>query len=232
MVTWINGKSELASSPQPTRNILNSWKEISTYVGRGIRTLQRYEEQLGFPVHRASAKHRSSVIAFADEIDHWLRNRPEKSVVPRNSSDSGDPETDLMRAQEALQKALAAYRLSLRRYNEAKHRSTLNGAASGGTAPVAKWHWPAGMQFIRTELQVATTMAEIAKSAVDRDRRERTRRNARAAYERAARHVGDVFLDSENSRELSELFAVLRAQLVTLGEAVAGVSLDSAKNRI
>ena len=55
------------------RLVLNSWKEIADYMGRGVRTVQRYERDLRLPVHRPAGKSRSAVLAFADEIDHWMR---------------------------------------------------------------------------------------------------------------------------------------------------------------
>lgn len=55
--------------------VLHSWKEISAYVGRGIRTIQRWEASFGFPVHRAKGELRGSVLAFRSEIDEWLRDR-------------------------------------------------------------------------------------------------------------------------------------------------------------
>jgi hypothetical protein len=60
--------------PNPT--VLNSWKEIANYVGRGVRTVQRWEADLGMPVRRPRAKSRSAVLAMADEIDTWLRSTP------------------------------------------------------------------------------------------------------------------------------------------------------------
>lgn len=53
--------------------VLNSWKEIAAYTGRGIRTVQRWEVELGFPVRRPRGKHRSAVIAIRQEIDLWMR---------------------------------------------------------------------------------------------------------------------------------------------------------------
>jgi hypothetical protein len=53
--------------------ILNSWKEISSYIGRGVRTVQRWEELYGLPVHRAAGRDRSAVYALSDEVDAWLR---------------------------------------------------------------------------------------------------------------------------------------------------------------
>ena len=46
------------------------------YVGRGVRTVQRYEVQLGFPVRRPAGILRGSVMAFSDEIDAWLNRAP------------------------------------------------------------------------------------------------------------------------------------------------------------
>jgi CheY-like chemotaxis protein len=65
------------------RRILNSWKEIAAYIGRGVRTVQRYELQANLPVHRISEGDRASVVGFSDEIDEWLNRRPfrEKSYI-------------------------------------------------------------------------------------------------------------------------------------------------------
>ena len=52
--------------------ILNSWKEIAVYLGRGIRTVQRWEIDLGLPVRRPRGKARSAVIALKAELDSWL----------------------------------------------------------------------------------------------------------------------------------------------------------------
>lgn len=63
-------------SSQSPRATLNSWKEISQYMRMGVRTVQRYEAQLGLPVHRIFRKSPSSVFAFCDEIDQWLALSP------------------------------------------------------------------------------------------------------------------------------------------------------------
>ena len=61
---------------EPGRRVLHSWKEISNYTGRGVRTIQRYEVQFGFPIHRPAGSPRSAVLAFSDEIDQWLAGSP------------------------------------------------------------------------------------------------------------------------------------------------------------
>lgn len=59
--------------------VLHSWKDIASYTGRGVRTIQRYETQLGFPVRRPSGSSRSAVLAFTNEIDAWLAHSPKRS---------------------------------------------------------------------------------------------------------------------------------------------------------
>jgi len=57
-------------------NVLQSWKQIAKYVGRTERTVQRWEQGFGFPVHRPSGKSRSSVMALTQEIEEWTRAKP------------------------------------------------------------------------------------------------------------------------------------------------------------
>jgi predicted DNA-binding transcriptional regulator AlpA len=56
--------------------VLNSWKEVAQYVGRSTRTLQRWERELGFPIHRPQGKQRSAIVAIPDEIDTWIQKTP------------------------------------------------------------------------------------------------------------------------------------------------------------
>jgi hypothetical protein len=77
----------------PVRRVLHSWKDIAGYTGRGVRTVQRYEIVLRFPVHRPAGSPRSAVLAFSDEIDRWLADTPVRiesaqPVVFRNESRS------------------------------------------------------------------------------------------------------------------------------------------------
>jgi phage terminase Nu1 subunit (DNA packaging protein) len=58
-------------------DVLNSWKEIAAYMGRGVRTVQRWEQELGLPVRRPRGKERSAVIALKPDLDRWLRETPQ-----------------------------------------------------------------------------------------------------------------------------------------------------------
>jgi hypothetical protein len=55
--------------------ILTSWKDIAQYVGKGVRTLQRWERELGFPVRRTKPGGKGSVLAFRTEIDSWAKSQ-------------------------------------------------------------------------------------------------------------------------------------------------------------
>jgi hypothetical protein len=59
-------------SPQ----ILSGWKEIANYLGKGVRTVQRYERLHGFPVRRPAGKPWGSVVATTAEIDAWVEASP------------------------------------------------------------------------------------------------------------------------------------------------------------
>lgn len=91
------------------RRILNSWKEIANYLGRGVRTVQRWEAQLGLPVHRPAGKDHSAVLAFSSELDQWLDSRPVRfgaSVIANGAPDrqSAQVQTLLTRAEAVLQR--------------------------------------------------------------------------------------------------------------------------------
>jgi TolB-like protein/Flp pilus assembly protein TadD len=57
---------------------LDSWGEIASYLGREVRTVQRWETAEGLPVHRHEHKKKSTVYAYAGELDEWIRNRQPK----------------------------------------------------------------------------------------------------------------------------------------------------------
>jgi len=52
--------------------LLSSWKEIASYLGKGVRTVQRWEQQYGLPVRRPNAKTKGIVHATRQELDKWL----------------------------------------------------------------------------------------------------------------------------------------------------------------
>jgi hypothetical protein len=117
--------------------ILNSWKEIAQYLNRGVRTVQRWESELGLPVRRPRGRRRSAVIAMRADIDDWLSRCPVEAreqvaqssgpvVLPVNGNngapatraeaersvsqlivDSRNLRTDLERSRRQLEEAVA-----------------------------------------------------------------------------------------------------------------------------
>jgi hypothetical protein len=59
--------------PTGRRRTLNGWKEIAAYVGKSVRSVQRWEDTLGLPVRRIRTPDGQIVYAEADEIDGWRR---------------------------------------------------------------------------------------------------------------------------------------------------------------
>src|SRR6187402_2356883 len=57
------------------RSRLDSWKEIAAYLGRGVRTVQRWEREEGLPVHRLAHDKRGSVYARREELAAWWESR-------------------------------------------------------------------------------------------------------------------------------------------------------------
>lgn len=53
---------------------LDGWKAISHFLGRGVRTAQRWERALELPVRRLRGEGRSPVFAFCGELRRWMEN--------------------------------------------------------------------------------------------------------------------------------------------------------------
>ncbi|HZW96541.1 MAG TPA: tetratricopeptide repeat protein [Candidatus Eremiobacteraceae bacterium] len=66
-------------SETPSERRLDSWKEIATYLGRDVTTVQRWERQEGMPVHRHLHHKRGSVYALSFELDAWRQGRKLRS---------------------------------------------------------------------------------------------------------------------------------------------------------
>jgi hypothetical protein len=71
-----------------SRQRFESWKEIATYLGRNVRTVQRWERFEGLPVHRHQHARLGSVYAYRAEIDEWRSHR--RRELPE-TGDSASP---------------------------------------------------------------------------------------------------------------------------------------------
>jgi hypothetical protein len=72
--------------------VLTSWKEIAAYLGKGVRTVQRWETELGLPVRRPGSE-RHIVLALPTELDDWARQQ--HSCSKGHSDQDRSPEAEL-----------------------------------------------------------------------------------------------------------------------------------------
>jgi hypothetical protein len=87
--TAMKDKQKLSSAPP----FLSGWKEIANYLGRGVRTVQRYELDFGLPVRRPAGKPWGSVVATKPELDAWVMASPIRGAfhLARSNGNSGNP---------------------------------------------------------------------------------------------------------------------------------------------
>jgi Tol biopolymer transport system component len=80
-------RTGMAERPADPVARLDSWKEIAAYLGRGVRTVQRWEREERLPVHRLPHAKRGSVYAHRDELARWWAARG-ATLAPRPSPPS------------------------------------------------------------------------------------------------------------------------------------------------
>lgn len=85
---------------------LSGWKEIANHLGKGVRTVQRYERELGLPIRRPARKAMGSVLATVAELDAWVM------ASPIRDSSRPSPRTD-----DLSQGAAGAIRTNLAEMN-------------------------------------------------------------------------------------------------------------------
>jgi hypothetical protein len=56
------------------RRVLDSWKEISAYLGRSVKTCRRLEHERDLPIHRLEDSPKARVFAYQDELDRWVES--------------------------------------------------------------------------------------------------------------------------------------------------------------
>jgi len=72
---------------------------------------------------------------------------------------------------------------------------------------------PTGLAFLRAELQTGLTLARIAQSAKDADKRNRNLLRAREAYEAVLPFMPTVFLTGSESKEIKRKLERLKSEL-------------------
>lgn len=55
--------------------VLTSWKDIARYMGKGVRTVQRWEQDFGLPVRRPLGSNKKAILARPHDLDAWVALR-------------------------------------------------------------------------------------------------------------------------------------------------------------
>lgn len=79
--------SEENKSNRSAPDRLDSWKEIASFLGRQVRTVQLWEKREGLPVRRLHHKKLGSVFAYRSELDAWRMARSAISASPGGLAD-------------------------------------------------------------------------------------------------------------------------------------------------
>ncbi len=66
---------EISPLHKAAEDRLDSWKEIASFLGRDIRTVQRWEKAEGLPIHRHRHAKLDSIYAFRSELLQWQGSR-------------------------------------------------------------------------------------------------------------------------------------------------------------
>src|SRR5260370_33098866 len=79
-------------SSLPDRKLV-SWKEIASYLGREVRTVQRWERTEALLVHGHEHEKRSTVYAYASELDEWFKSRQPADDPEADAAFVPEPDT-------------------------------------------------------------------------------------------------------------------------------------------
>lgn len=69
--------------------VLTSWKEIAAYLGKGVRTVQRWEKDFGLPVRRPNRSDKSAILARTADLDAWVAMRCTTRDLPDGGPHAG-----------------------------------------------------------------------------------------------------------------------------------------------
>lgn len=122
---------ENSSDRTPELKYLSSWKEIANYMGKGVRTVQRYEAQFGLPVKRPAGKSRAAVVATRAEIDTWIESSPAREALRRSVGEIVAREPELREIREGIREMhdLRAQMQALRKETNSSLNMLLSGLA-------------------------------------------------------------------------------------------------------
>jgi hypothetical protein len=172
---------------------LDSWKEIASYMRRGVRTVQRWHEVLNLPVHHIASSPKSPVFAFRDELDRWVQQRAD--LLSNGQQELAETQERPIEAQKELPSA---------RQLRQKHR--IHELLVEETEQNR-------FTFMSIDLDAALTLAKIAAGASNSSKRKRNAANARRALVTVAELLTQSKLQVDAQNVIKVKIAEVRAVL-------------------
>lgn len=81
--------------------VFTSWKEIASFFGKGVRTVQRWERKFGLPISRPTAA-KNVVLATENELREWIRKSSSQLATDAEAKDHSRGNRDSSYAQFSL----------------------------------------------------------------------------------------------------------------------------------
>lgn len=72
---------------------ITGWKDIAVFLGCSVRTAQRFERELGLPLHRTQVSKGAVVRGYPSELRAWLENRSKVGTHFAEGDPAPSPET-------------------------------------------------------------------------------------------------------------------------------------------
>lgn len=98
-------------------SVLTSWKDIARYMGKGVRTVQRWEMDFGLPVRRPQGSNKKAVLARPSDLDAWValrcRSRAEMQPMPAANANHQLCSRTVLEAQIETARQLREHNLML-----------------------------------------------------------------------------------------------------------------------
>ena len=191
---------------------LDSWKEIASFLGRGIRTVQRWEREEGLPVHRLPHAQRGSVFADPNELSAWWDSR---QIKP-------DPKPDARPALTA-RRVSSASRIRPRRRSGPRCRRTRAWSSTSrmpGQDGATPQIWL--QQIGGAAVQLTTGLRDCAEPAFSAD-------DTRVVFSAAGESTPERLRDSDARWAAARIEARGAQREVLAGREVAVVSSRSSR---
>lgn len=180
--------------------VFTCWKEIASYLGKGVRTVQRWEREMGLPVRRPEGtENPNKILAIRSEVDEWRASRWTRrhaGTVPTTH----EPDSDLL-----------SFRHQVERLRE-----------------LCFQHQRVGYDFLTAQIELATTFIAIASSAQDSRRRAYNISIAVKAYQNVIRLRASLRFQPAQAEELRIKLAFLEAAMARLNASSSTNNLQEA----